>query len=433
MQDFIRGQRAKLSQLAPTTTRFTIEMSAHSDAISVFDFVCFGIDAKGQLSDDRFMVFFNQKNAPDSAITLENLADQSATFAFDLDKLPASIARLVFTISVDGAGTMKQLDASELTLKADDQTLMRYPFSGANFDKEGALMLAEIYRKENVWRVWALGQGFAGDLGALLAHFGGEVVEESVPMPIQTSIQTPPAPPISDSASLSAPVNHAATPPAVAAVVALGELQKTVDQATTGATIRLPRGEYRGPIRIQRALTIEGEGAVIWAANGPVVAVASANVTLRVLQIEVTDGTSGGESDVALKVEGAAPSLQGVEVRGRVVGMNHETADDWQLPAALDLGEFAPRALNSWRFTVKVPTDCQLKTSVSGLQIKPAQLGAGAHEVEIVANGIGPDTFLAGQIEVQHAGLVRPIPLSGRSARADVNATVAQNKRVGGA
>ncbi len=432
MQNFIRGQRAKLSQLAPNATRFTLEVRARS-ALPVFDFVCFGIDSNGQLSDDRFMVFFNQKAAPDDAIQLSELADKIATFAFDLDKLPASVARLVFTLSVDGAGTMRELGASELTLKSGGQTLMRYPFSGADFDKEGALMLAEIYRKEGVWRVWASGQGFAGDLGALLAHFGGEVVKDDARAPVQspvsTSVSTPPSAPLSDPASLSAPANQRATP-AVAAVVALGELQKIVDQATTGATIRLPRGEYRGPIRIQRALTIKGEGAVIWAGNGPVVGVASAGVTLCGLQIEVTDG---GENDVALQVEGAVPTLERVEVRGRVVGMNSETADDWQLPVALDLGEFAPRALNSWRFSVKVPTDCQLQTSVSGLQIKPTQLGTGAHEIEIVANGIGPDTFLAGQIEVRHAGLVRPIPLSGRTARADANAAAAQSKRVGGA
>ena len=95
MQDFIRGQRAKLSQLAPATTRWTLEVRVQS-ALPVFDFVCFGIDSNGQLSDDRFMVFFNQKSAPDNAIQLSELADKSAVFAFDLDKLPASIARLVF-------------------------------------------------------------------------------------------------------------------------------------------------------------------------------------------------------------------------------------------------------------------------------------------------------------------------------------------------
>ena len=430
MQDFIRGQRAKLDQLAPATTRFTLEVRAHSAAISVFDFVCFGLDAQGKLSDDRFMVFFNQKVAPADAIQLSELSDKSALFAFDLDELPAEIARLVFTLSIDGVGTMKELGASELVLKSNGQALMNYKFSGADFDKEGALMLAEIYQKDGVWRVWASGQGFAGDLSALLTHFGGEEAGESgaaaaSPAPATLPIApAPPSPPVSQPAISSVPVN-AATPTVIPAAM-LGELQQTLDNAPDGATIQLPRGEYRGPIRIHRALTIEGEGAVIWAQNGPVISVESSGVTLRDFQIEVTDGTSGGESDVALKVAGAAPILERVGVRGRVVGMNRENGE-WRLPVSLDLGAFAPRTINSWTFQLQVPIECRLKTNVSGLQLKPAQIAAGAHEIEIVANGIGPDTFLAGQIEVQQAGIVRPIPLSGRTEMA---AAAAQSKRI---
>lgn len=426
MQDFIRGQRAKLSQLAPDATRFTLEVRVQS-ALPAFDFVCFGLDVQGQLSDDSYMVFFNQKSAPDDAIQLSELSDKSALFAFDLDELPAAIARLVFTVSVDGVGTMRELGASELTMKSDGQTRMRYPFSGADFDKEGALMLAEVYRKDGIWRVWASGQGFAGDLGALLKHFGGETTDDagavaasavaaSAAPPASVS---PPSPPISQPAIASAPVNA----PAVIAAAPLGELQKTLDGAPVGATIQLPRGEYRGPIVINRALAIEGEGAVIWAQNGPVVSVKSAGVTLRGIQIEAT----GDETDVALLIEGAAPTLSNVGVRGRVIGAMGEAAGEWKLPASLALGEFAPRSRSSWRFEIEVPVDCQLKTSISGLQLQPAHVEAGKHEVEIVASGIGPDTFLAGQIEVRHAGLVRPIPLSGRAA---VNATIAQSKRI---
>ena len=435
MQEFIRGQRAKLSALSDRTRQFTLKVRAQSAALGVFDFVCFGLDAQGKLSDDNYMVFFNQKFAPDDAIQLSELSDKSALFAFDLDVLPATIARLVFTISIDGSGTMRELGASELTLSEagllNPQALLRYQFSGADFDQEGALMLAEIYRKDGIWRVWAAGQGFAGDLGALLSHFGGEaeadkgaVAASSAP-PLSQSVSaplavSPPSPPISSPAMASVPIN-AATPLVIPAAM-LGELQKTLDNAPIGATIRLPRGEYRGPIEITRALTIEGEGAVIWAQNGPVVAVKSAGVVLRGIQIEAT----GDETEIALFAEGAPPTLERVGVRGRVVGVTRETGE-WKLPASLDLGAFAPRARNSWKFQIAVPLDCQLKTNVSGLQIQPAQIQAGAHEIEIVANGIGADTFLAGQIEVAHAGLVRPIPLCGRT---DLNAAAVQDKRI---
>ena len=424
MQDFIRGQRAKLDQLAPAASRFTLEVRAQS-TLPVFDFVCFGLDQNGKLSDDRFMVFFNQKVAPADAIQLSELSDKRALFAFDLDALPAEIARLVFTLSVDGAGTMKELGVSELTLKAGGQAVMRYRFSGADFDQEGALMLAEIYRKDGIWRVWASGQGFAGDLSALLKHFGGEETSEAGDVAASAAPPvSPPSPPVSSPAMASAPVN-AATPTVIAAAI-LGELQKTLDGAPVGATIRLPRGEYRGPIEITRALTIEGAGAVIWAQNGPVVAVKSAGVVLRGIQIEVT----GDETEIALWAQGAAPTLSNVGVRGRVVGVTDDAAGAWKLPVALDLGEFAPRALNSWVFSIEVPVDCTLKTGVSGLQISPAQIGEGASEIRIEARNIGPDTFLAGQIEVQHAGIVRPIPLSGRTASAEKNVAAVEHKRI---
>ena len=440
MQEFIRGQRAKLSQLAPRATEFALEIRVQSASVPVFDFVCFGIDARGQLSDDRFMVFFNQKAAPDGAIILSELENQRARFEFDLAVVPAMVARLIFTLSVDGAGAMRALGASELVLSANDEAVARYQFSGKDFDKEGALMLAEVYRKEGEWRLWASGQGFAGDLSALLQHFGGEAVEDApVPAPPSSPapplsapptqtlpLQTPPSPPLSSPAVASSPVGGPT--PIVVPAAPLGELQKTLDAAPAGATIQLPRGEYRGPIAIARALTIQGEGAVIWARTGPVVRVQSQGVFLGGVQIEVTDADPNlADSDVALWVVGAAPTLQNVGVRGRVVGMAREAETNWRLPDALDLGAFAPRAANSWVFAVEVPVECRLKTGVSGLQIQPNQIEAGAHEIEIVAQGIGPDTFLAGQIEVEHGGIARPIPLSGR---AESLSAAVQGKRI---
>ena len=459
MPKFVRGQRAKLDQLAAVAgtngaRQFSVQIEATSIPIATFDFVCFGLDAAGKLSDDRYMVFFNQRSAPDEAIALEELGDKRAQFRVNLDKLPPSIARLVFTLSVDGAGAMNALGASELTLRADNKSLMSYAFSRADFSREGALMLAEIYQKDGVWRVWASGQGFAGDLGALLQHFGGEEASDSGTMaqsqsqsapvappprapasatapasaaPATATVPiapTPPSAPVSDPAISSAPVG--APVPVVVPAAAMGELQSTLDGAPDGATIRLPPGEYRGPITLARPLTIEGEGAVIWSQSGPVVAVKSAGVVLRGVQIEAT-----GETDeIALWAEGAAPTLSNVGVRGRVVGVTPQAAGEWDLPASLDLGEFAPRALNSWHFEVQVPVDCRLKVGISGLQIHPSRIGVGRSEIEITAQNIGPDTFLAGQIEVEHAGLVRPIALSGRAASADKNFAPVQDKRL---
>lgn len=407
MQPFVRGQRAKLSALSDQT-RFNLQIALSAPSGKIYDFVCFGADARGQLVDDAFMVFFNQKRAPADAIFLEELQSQSAKFEFDLEALPPHIERLVFTVSVDGIGTMRELHSGSWTLNdanaSSTKPVAQYRFAGTDFSTEGALMLAEIYRKDGLWRIWAQGQGFAGDLSALLKFFGGE---ESETAPNTPPVQPPP--PISVplvSSIPTAPIPNVLPP-------APGALQATIDGAPSGATIQLPRGEYRGPIVISRPITIEGIGAVIWAQSGPVVRVQSEGVSLRGVQIEVTDADDSPDSDVALQVEVGKPELQNVGVRGRVTGID-ESASDWNLPSFLDLGELAPRAPNSYVFALEIPVACRLKTNVSGLQLTPNQIEAGRSDVEIVATGIGADTFLAGQIEVESAGIVRAIPLGGR-------------------
>ncbi|WP_036269126.1 TerD family protein, partial [Methylocaldum szegediense] len=68
----------------------------------------------------------------------------------------------------------------------------RFSFTGADFAEERALMLLEIYRKDGIWRLCALGQGFNGGLAALVRHFGGEVAPEAAP----PAPPKPPAPPV---------------------------------------------------------------------------------------------------------------------------------------------------------------------------------------------------------------------------------------------
>jgi stress response protein SCP2 len=132
------------------------------------DVSCFGLDAGERLSDERYMVFYNQPASPEGAVRLD-LSGGLARFQLNLDALPASIAKLVFVAAIDGAQTMRALGASALTLG----TALRFSWSGADFGDEKAIILAELYRRDGQWRFGAVGQGFNGGLSALLAHFGG--------------------------------------------------------------------------------------------------------------------------------------------------------------------------------------------------------------------------------------------------------------------
>ncbi|NHZ84231.1 hypothetical protein F2P44_34100, partial [Massilia sp. CCM 8695] len=110
----------------------TVEMAP---AGLVIDVACFGLDADSRLSDERFMIFFNQTASPADAVKYDTRGDASI-FAIDLARLPASIERLVFAASIDGEGNMKRLGHSAMTLGS-----ARFGFSGADFDTEKAVIV----------------------------------------------------------------------------------------------------------------------------------------------------------------------------------------------------------------------------------------------------------------------------------------------------
>jgi len=190
MNNFTRGQKGKLADLG-AGTRFPVEVDINAPGMSV-DVSCFGLDASDKLSDDRYMVFYNQLASPADAVTLD-LSGGKARFAVNLDALPASIAKLVFVAAIDGAQTMRALGASSLTVG----DAIRFPWSGADFGDEKAVIVAEIYRRDGQWRFGAVGQGFNGGLSALLAHFGGtEAKPASSPAPAPAA-PAPAAPKVS--------------------------------------------------------------------------------------------------------------------------------------------------------------------------------------------------------------------------------------------
>ncbi|RNF30352.1 tellurium resistance protein [Massilia aurea] len=173
---FGRGQKGKLADLG-TGNVFNVDVEIAANGASV-DVSCFGLDANDKLSDDRYMVFYNQLASPEGAVRLD-LSGGRARFAINLDGLPASIAKLVFVAAIDGAATMRTLGASSLSLGS----AVRFPWSGTDFGDEKALIVAEIYRRDGLWRFGAVGQGFNGGLSALLANFGGTEAGSSSPAP----------------------------------------------------------------------------------------------------------------------------------------------------------------------------------------------------------------------------------------------------------
>ncbi|GAA0514340.1 VWA domain-containing protein [Deinococcus depolymerans] len=171
------GQKARLSDLGSGTLSVTARVTGPAPE---YDLILFGLDDHDRLSDDRYMVFYNQPRSPEGALTLQGRAPGEQTFTADLNALPAGVRRLSLAATVDGGATFAQIDHADVTLRMDGVPVASYRVTGQDFQQERAVMLLDVYHRD-VWRVWAVGQGFNGGLDALVRHFGGEVADTPAP------------------------------------------------------------------------------------------------------------------------------------------------------------------------------------------------------------------------------------------------------------
>lgn len=183
MMELSQGQRIPVSSLS-TAKHLTIQFDIQANGL-VVDLACFGLDAHGKLSDDRYMVFFNQPKAPADCVCLTG----PTSFSITLAAVPATIDRLVFSAAIDTVGNLSQLGKNRITLLDGTHELARCNFAGDSFNQERAVMLLEFYRRNDEWRLVPVLQGFNDGLAKLVEHFGGEVADSPAP-------SAPPAQPV---------------------------------------------------------------------------------------------------------------------------------------------------------------------------------------------------------------------------------------------
>jgi nitrous oxidase accessory protein len=126
----------------------------------------------------------------------------------------------------------------------------------------------------------------------------------------------------------AAPAPHAVPPPAPPPegidVPAGADLQAAVDAAPPGSTLRLGRGEHRGPVRIGKPLQLWGPAdAVVRGGDGSTIHVQADRVALRGFTI-VGSGQRFDLMDGGVWLQGEDLVLEGVTVRESLFGVRVE-------------------------------------------------------------------------------------------------------------
>ncbi len=169
-----------------------------------------------QVGGNADFIFYNNPRSACGSLKLSQGAEpERQTFHIQLGDLPGDVAKIAICLTLHGHGSFAQAHRIDVRVCDAARTeLMSFSPPTASMT-EAALILGEVYRRNDQWKFRAVGQGFAGGLGPLATHFGVDIRAE-----------TPAAPP---------PVPRAAT--AKTAPVSVGKAH-TTGVLPTGSIVR---------------------------------------------------------------------------------------------------------------------------------------------------------------------------------------------------
>ncbi|MGP3751736.1 TerD family protein [Streptomyces sp. IBSNAI001] len=204
--ELVRGQNHTLPQ-----TRLEIRVSAGSPVVAG---ATLG-DERGTVRGAEWIAHPASHRVPGLEVSRQAAADHR--LAVDLDALPGSVHRVTVLLALPlGPGQPARFGAVAAPFVAvtglDGTEIATFTLTG--LDTESAVSALELYRRQGVWKVRAVGQGYAAGLAGMLADQGvaeaAEVaasIQEAVASGLARSVTPPPRTPDGER------VRHPAGPP----------------------------------------------------------------------------------------------------------------------------------------------------------------------------------------------------------------------------
>ncbi|MEZ0089419.1 stress response protein SCP2 [Streptacidiphilus sp. EB129] len=141
----------------------------------------------GKVRSDADMVFFNAPNGP-------GVSYSQAGIAVDTGMVPADVARIVITASLDDQHATFAGTEPTATVRDTASGAVLATFTPPRLSQETALIVVELYRRGPEWKLRAVGQGYANGLAGIATDFGVSVDDAPQPAPTPPVQPAPAAP-----------------------------------------------------------------------------------------------------------------------------------------------------------------------------------------------------------------------------------------------
>ena len=185
-----KGQKLSLNQNAKNLSKLivTLDYNIISNGHNEFDLDAsvFMVDTNNTTTEKDFIFYENTKSTcggivikQDHNTSLKEAYNES--IQLDLNLIPTHIQKLAFTVTIYEANerlqNFGQVSDGYFRIIAGDtkQEILNYKFN-ENLSVETAIVVAEIYRYKDEWKINCIGSGFRGGLEALCNNYGIETI-----------------------------------------------------------------------------------------------------------------------------------------------------------------------------------------------------------------------------------------------------------------
>ncbi len=184
-----KGERISLEKVAPGLTEAVVGLgwdTNPTDSGDDFDLdgSLFVLGSDEKLLSDKHFIFYNNLTSPDPNKSIQHMGDNltgagegdDELIKINLQQVPSEVKKIVVTVTIHEAEKRKQNFGQvqnafiRVINPQNKQEVVRYDLT-EDYSIETALIMAEIYRKDNEWRVNAVGSGYQGGLQALLDRY----------------------------------------------------------------------------------------------------------------------------------------------------------------------------------------------------------------------------------------------------------------------
>lgn len=183
-----KGQRIDLTKHDPAMQRIIIGLGwdvKHFDGGQDFDLDAsvFLLGADGKCRNELDFIFYNNLQSTDGSVihTGDNRTGDGdgddEQIKVDLSKVPASVERIAFTVTIHDAESRRQNFGQvanafvRLVNEDTNNEVLRFDL-GEDFSIETAVVFCELYRHNQDWKFNAVGSGYQGGLAALVRAYG---------------------------------------------------------------------------------------------------------------------------------------------------------------------------------------------------------------------------------------------------------------------